>query len=454
MSKPIVAVVGRPNVGKSTLFNKLTGKRIAIVEDTPGVTRDRIYGDAEWLDYSFTLIDTGGIEPVKDDIISVQMRRQAQLAIDTADVILFLTDGREGITSADSDVADMLRRCKKPIVLAVNKVDHPKFEDVVYDFYALGIGEPMTISAEQGLGLGDLLDAIVAHFPKHDAEEEGEAVRIAFAGKPNVGKSSLVNKLLGQERTIVSDIPGTTRDAIDSPFEVDGESYILVDTAGIRRKRAIEDESVERYSVIRSLGAIRRADVVLIVIDASSGMSEQDVKIAGYAHEEGKASAIIVNKWDLIEKDTHTIEIFKKKLKADLSFMDYVPMLFISAKTGQRVNKIMDLVRLVYEQNCRRISTGVLNDIVNEAISVNEPPTDNGRRLKIYYATQVSTKPPTFVLFVNDADLMHFSYKRYLENYLRKSFGLDATPIRIIARTRESEKAQSEVRGKKENQQE
>lgn len=454
MSKPIVAVVGRPNVGKSTLFNKLTGKRIAIVEDTPGVTRDRIYGDAEWLDYSFTLIDTGGIEPVKDDIISVQMRRQAQLAIDTADVILFLTDGREGITSADSDVADMLRRCKKPIVLAVNKVDHPKFEDVVYDFYALGIGEPMTISAEQGLGLGDLLDAIVAHFPKHDAEEEGEAVRIAFAGKPNVGKSSLVNKLLGQERTIVSDIPGTTRDAIDSPFEVDGESYILVDTAGIRRKRAIEDESVERYSVIRSLGAIRRADVVLIVIDASSGMSEQDVKIAGYAHEEGKASAIIVNKWDLIEKDTHTIEIFKKKLKADLSFMDYVPMLFISAKTGQRVNKIMDLVRLVYEQNCRRISTGVLNDIVNEAISVNEPPTDNGRRLKIYYATQVSTKPPTFVLFVNDADLMHFSYKRYLENYLRKSFGLDATPIRIIPRTRESEKAQSEVRGKKENQQE
>lgn len=454
MSKPIVAVVGRPNVGKSTLFNKLTGKRIAIVEDTPGVTRDRIYGDAEWLDYSFTLIDTGGIEPVKDDIISVQMRRQAQLAIDTADVILFLTDGREGITSADSDVADMLRRCKKPIVLAVNKVDHPKFEDVVYDFYALGIGEPMTISAEQGLGLGDLLDAIVAHFPKHDAEEEGEAVRIAFAGKPNVGKSSLVNKLLGQERTIVSDIPGTTRDAIDSPFEVDGESYILVDTAGIRRKRAIEDESVERYSVIRSLGAIRRADVVLIVIDASNGMSEQDVKIAGYAHEEGKASAIIVNKWDLIEKDTHTIEIFKKKLKADLSFMDYVPMLFISAKTGQRVNKIMDLVRLVYEQNCRRISTGVLNDIVNEAISVNEPPTDNGRRLKIYYATQVSTKPPTFVLFVNDADLMHFSYKRYLENYLRKSFGLDATPIRIIARTRESEKAQSEVRGKKGNQQE
>lgn len=454
MSKPIVAVVGRPNVGKSTLFNKLTGKRIAIVEDTPGVTRDRIYGDAEWLDYSFTLIDTGGIEPVKDDIISVQMRRQAQLAIDTADVILFLTDGREGITSADSDVADMLRRCKKPIVLAVNKVDHPKFEDVVYDFYALGIGEPMTISAEQGLGLGDLLDAIVAHFPKHDAEEEGEAVRIAFAGKPNVGKSSLVNKLLGQERTIVSDIPGTTRDAIDSPFEVDGESYILVDTAGIRRKRAIEDESVERYSVIRSLGAIRRADVVLIVIDASSGMSEQDVKIAGYAHEEGKASAIIVNKWDLIEKDTHTIEIFKKKLKSDLSFMDYVPMLFISAKTGQRVNKIMDLVRLVYEQNCRRISTGVLNDIVNEAISVNEPPTDNGRRLKIYYATQVSTKPPTFVLFVNDADLMHFSYKRYLENYLRKSFGLDATPIRIIARTRESEKAQSEVRGKKGNQQE
>lgn len=436
MSKPIVAVVGRPNVGKSTFFNRIVGKRIAIVEDTPGVTRDRIYGDASWLEHEFVLVDTGGIEPIKDDIISTQMRRQAQLAIDTADVIVFLVDGREGVTAADEDVADMLRRSNKPVVLAVNKVDHPKFEDAIYDFYSLGIGNPVTISGEQGLGLGDLLDEVVSYFPETESEETADATRIAIVGKPNVGKSSLVNALLGYERTIVSEIAGTTRDAVDTPFEHEGQPYILVDTAGIRRKRAIDEATIERYSVIRSLGAIRRADVVLIVLDANEGMSEQDVRIAGYVHEEGKASVVIVNKWDLIEKDTHTMDQFKKKLYADLAFMDYVPILFISAKTGQRVNKILGLVQHAYGQNCLRVSTGTLNDIVNEAVTITEPPSDKGRRLKIYYATQVSTKPPTFVLFVNEPALMHFSYKRYLENYLRKSFSLDATPIRLIIRQR------------------
>ena len=436
MSRPLVAIVGRPNVGKSMLFNRLAGKRLSIVEDTPGVTRDRIYGDASWLEHEFVLVDTGGIEPIKDDIISTQMRRQAQLAIDTADVIVFLVDGREGVTAADEDVADMLRRSNKPVVLGVNKVDHPKFEDAIYDFYSLGIGNPITISGEQGLGLGDLLDEVVSFFPETESEETAEATRIAIVGKPNVGKSSLVNALLGYERTIVSEIAGTTRDAVDTPFDYEGQPYILVDTAGIRRKRAIDEATIERYSVIRSLGAIRRADVVLIVLDANEGMSEQDVRIAGYVHEEGKASVVIVNKWDLIEKDTHTMNQFKEKLYADLAFMDYVPILFISAKTGQRVNKILGLVQHAYEQNCLRVSTGTLNDIVNEAITITEPPSDKGRRLKIYYATQVSTKPPTFVLFVNEPALMHFSYKRYLENYLRKSFSLDATPIRLIVRQR------------------
>ncbi|HWR18183.1 MAG TPA: ribosome biogenesis GTPase Der [Clostridia bacterium] len=436
MSRPIVAVVGRPNVGKSTFFNKIIGRRIAIVEDTPGVTRDRIYGDAQWLTHDFTLIDTGGIEPEKDDIISAQMRRQAELAIETADVILFLVDGREGITASDEDVAALLRRSKKPVVLAVNKVDNQKFEDSVYDFYSLGIGDPFTISAEQGLGLGDLLDEIVKHFDESTIPEREDETKIAVVGKPNVGKSSLVNALLGQERTIVSDIPGTTRDAIDSPFTYNGENYILIDTAGIRRKRAIEDESIERYSVIRSLGAVRRADVVLIVVDASEGMSEQDVRIAGYVHEEGKASVLIVNKWDKIEKDTHTMNEFQKKLASDLAFMDYVPMLFISAKTGQRVPKVLETAKMAYVQNCTRIKTGTLNDVVAEAVSMNEPPSDKGRRLKIYYATQTGIKPPTFVLFVNDPDIMHFSYKRYLENYFRKSFGFTATPLRIYVRKR------------------
>ena len=436
MSRPIVAVVGRPNVGKSTFFNKIIGRRIAIVEDTPGVTRDRIYGDAQWLTHDFTLIDTGGIEPEKDDIISAQMRRQAELAIETADVILFLVDGRDGITASDEDVAALLRRSKKPVVLAVNKVDNQKFEDSVYDFYSLGIGDPFTISAEQGLGLGDLLDEIVKHFDESTIPEREDETKIAVVGKPNVGKSSLVNALLGQERTIVSDIPGTTRDAIDSPFTYNSENYILIDTAGIRRKRAIEDESIERYSVIRSLGAVRRADVVLIVVDAAEGMSEQDVRIAGYVHEEGKASVLIVNKWDKIEKDTHTMNEFQKKLASDLAFMDYVPMLFISAKTGQRVPKVLETARMAYVQNCTRIKTGTLNDVVAEAVSMNEPPSDKGRRLKIYYATQTGIKPPTFVLFVNDPDIMHFSYKRYLENYFRKSFGFTATPLRIYVRKR------------------
>lgn len=434
--KPLVAIVGRPNVGKSTLFNRIIGKRIAIIEDTPGVTRDRIYGDAEWLSYRFTVIDTGGIEPENEDIIAAQMRRQAQLAIETSDVIIFVVDGREGMTAADEDVADMLRRCKKPVVLCVNKVDHIKFEDTAYDFYSLGIGNPFTVSAEQGLGIGDLLDEVCADFPKIDEGDESPVTAIAVVGKPNVGKSSLVNALLGQERSIVSDIPGTTRDAIDTPFKYKGSDYVLIDTAGIRRKRAIEDETVERYSVIRSLAAIRRCNVALIVVDAEQGLSEQDVRIAGYVHEEGKASVLIVNKWDLIEKDTYTVEKFKKSIQTDLAFMDYVPILFISAKTGQRLNKVMEYANMALEQNSTRISTGVLNDVIGEAVTVSEPPAAKGRRLRVFYATQVSVRPPTFVIFVNDADLMHFSYKRYLENYIRKSFKLDSTVIRLIIRNR------------------
>ncbi len=435
--KPLIAIVGRPNVGKSTLFNKIVGKRIAIVEDTPGVTRDRIYADGEWLNYHFTLIDTGGIEPESEDIIAKQMRRQAELAIETAHVIVFIVDGRAGLTSADEEVAEMLRRSKKPVVLVVNKLDHPKFEDEIYDFYALGIGTPIGISAEQGLGLGDMLDEVVAYFPRIEEEAAEENPSIAIVGRPNVGKSSLVNSLLGQERTIVSDIPGTTRDAIDTPFIWNEKEYTLIDTAGIRRKRAVEDETVERYSVIRSLAAIRRCDIALIVIDAERGLSEQDVKIAGYVHEEGKASVVIVNKWDLIEKDTYTADKFKKDMLVDLAFMSYVPMLFISAKTGQRVNKVMELAEYALAQNSMRISTGKLNGVVNEAITMNEPPVSSGRRLRIYYTTQVSIKPPTFVIFVNEPDLMHFSYKRYLENFIRKSFELKATPIRIIIRKRE-----------------
>ncbi len=435
--KPLIAIVGRPNVGKSTLFNKIVGKRIAIVEDTPGVTRDRIYADGEWLDWKFTLIDTGGIEPESEDIIAKQMRRQAELAIETAHVIIFIVDGRAGMTAADEEVAEMLRRSKKPVVLAVNKIDHPKYEETVYDFYSLGIGTPYGISAEQGLGLGDMLDEVVSYFPKIDEEAAEENASIAIVGRPNVGKSSLVNALLGHERTIVSNVPGTTRDAIDTPFVWNDKEYTLIDTAGIRRKRSVEDETVERYSVIRSLAAIRRCDIALIVVDAERGLSEQDVRIAGYVHEEGKASVVIVNKWDLIEKDTYTADKFKKDMLVDLAFMNYVPILFISAKTGQRVNKVMELAEYAYAQNSTRIPTGKLNTVVNEAVTMNDPPLSGGRRLRIYYSTQVSTQPPTFVIFVNEPDLMHFSYKRYLENYIRKSFELTATPIRIIIRKRE-----------------
>jgi len=443
MKKPLVAIVGRPNVGKSTLFNRLIGRRVAIVEDTPGVTRDRIYQDAEWLNYSFTLIDTGGIEPANEDIIASQMRRQAELAIETADVIVFLVDGREGMTSEDMDVAELLRRSKKPIVLAVNKVDAPKFEESMYEFYALGLGDPYTISSAQGLGLGDLLDAIVKDFPKDIEQTETERVNIAVVGKPNVGKSSLVNALLGEERTIVSEIPGTTRDSIDSNFERNGREYTIVDTAGIRRKRSVEDETIERYSVIRSLSAIRRADVVLIVCDATEGLSDQDVRIAGYAHEEGKASVLIVNKWDLIEKDTHTMVAFQKSLTEDLSFMSYVPMLFISAKSGQRVNKVLEMVNKSFDQARRRIPTGQLNDVVSEAVMMNDPPSDKGKQLKIYYSTQVSVQPPTFIIFVNDSEIVHFSYERYLDNFFRKSFGFEGTPIRIIFRSKKKESEQA-----------
>ena len=442
MKKPLVAIVGRPNVGKSTLFNRLIGRRVAIVEDTPGVTRDRIYQDAEWLNYAFTLIDTGGIEPESEDIIAQQMRRQAELAIETADVIVFLVDGREGMTSADMEVAEMLRRSSKPVVLAVNKIDAPKFEEAMYEFYSLGLGDPYSISSAQGLGLGDLLDAVVKDFPKDLEKTDTERVNIAVVGKPNVGKSSLVNALLGEERTIVSDIPGTTRDSIDSQFERNGREYTIVDTAGIRRKRSVEDETIERYSVIRSLSAIRRADVVLIVCDATEGLSEQDVRIAGYAHEEGKASVLIVNKWDLIEKDMHTMHAFEKSLAADLAFMSYVPMLFISAKSGQRVHKIMELVDKVFDQARRRITTGQLNDVVSEAVMMNDPPSDKGRVLKIYYSTQVSVQPPTFVIFVNDTEIVHFSYERYLENFFRKTFGFEGTPILILFRSKKKENEQ------------
>ena len=439
MKKPLVAIVGRPNVGKSTLFNRLIGRRVAIVEDTPGVTRDRIYQDAEWLQYAFTLIDTGGIEPESEDAIAVQMRRQAELAVETADVIIFLVDGREGMTSADLEVASMLRRSKKPVVLTVNKVDVPKQSDAAYEFYSLGLGDPVTISAAQGLGLGDLLDAVVEDFPKDLEEETHARVNIALVGKPNVGKSSLVNALLGEERTIVSDVPGTTRDSIDTPFSANGRDYTLVDTAGIRRRRSIEDESIERYSVIRSLAAIRRSDVVLIICDANEGLSEQDVRIAGYAHEEGKASVIVVNKWDLVEKDTHTMSRFEKELGVQLSFMRYAPMLFISAKSGQRVNRVLEAADAVYEQACRRIPTGQLNDTLGEAVAMNAPPSDKGRLLRIYYATQAAVQPPTFVIFVNDTKLIHFSYERYLENYLRKTFGFEGTPIRLLFRNRKKE---------------
>ncbi len=434
--RPIVAIVGRPNVGKSTLFNKITGKRIAIVEDTPGVTRDRIYSDAEWLDNQFILIDTGGIEPFSEDVIISQMRAQAEVAIDTADVIIFIVDAKGGITPADLEVATMLRKTSKPIVLAVNKIDDPSKFNEVYEFYNLGIGDPIGISAAQGLAIGDLLDEVVAHFKELDLkEDDDDATKIAIIGKPNVGKSSLVNKLVGEDRVIVSDIPGTTRDAIDTPLEVNGNKYVLIDTAGMRKKSKVK-EDIERYSVLRAITAIERSDVCIIMIDAEEGVTEQDTKIAGLVHEAGKGVIIAINKWDLIEKDDKTMNEFRNKIRANLSFISYAPIIFISVKTGQRVQKLIDLVNFVHDQNSMRIQTGVLNDIISDAIIMNQPPVNKGKKLKIFYTTQVSTKPPTFVFFVNYTEALHFSYERYLENQIRSRFGLEGTPIRFIWRPR------------------
>jgi len=436
MAKPIVAIVGRPNVGKSTLFNKLAGKRISIVQDTPGVTRDRVYAEAEWLNYNFTMIDTGGIEPENQDIIVKQMRRQANIAIETADVIIFIVDGKEGLTAADNEVATMLRKSKKPVVLVVNKVDNLKDENNAYEFYNLGIGEPITISAGQGLGLGDMLDEVVKNFDKsiYDTDDD-EYVRIAMIGKPNVGKSSLINKLLGEERVIVSDIPGTTRDAIDSHLETEEGKFILVDTAGIRRKSKVKEE-IERYSVIRTYTAIERADVCILMIDATDGVTEQDEKIIGYAHELRKAIMVIVNKWDLVEKDGKTLDKFKKELQGNLKFLSYAEYLFISALTGQRTNKVLKMAKYCYDNYNKRISTGILNDVVSKAVLMKEPPTVSCKRMKIYYATQVATKPPKFVFFVNDESARHFSYERYLENQLRNSFDFKGTGIQIEYRSR------------------
>ncbi|MGG5462377.1 ribosome biogenesis GTPase Der [Clostridium sp. B9] len=436
MSKPIVAMVGRPNVGKSTLFNKLAGKRISIVQDTPGVTRDRVYAESEWLNRKFTMIDTGGIEPASSDIIVKQMRRQAQIAIEMADVIVFVVDGKEGMTAADQEVAQMLRKSKKPVVLVVNKIDRLALEENSYEFYNLGIGDPVTISASQGLGLGDMLDEVVKYFnDPSEEEEDDEYIRIAMIGKPNVGKSSLINRLLGEERVIVSNVPGTTRDSIDSYLETEEGKFILVDTAGLRRKSKVKEE-IERYSVIRTYAAVEKADVAILVIDAEQGITEQDEKIIGYAHEMNKAIMVIVNKWDLIEKDDKTLLNYQKDLQQKLKFMPYAKYLFISALTGQRVHKILSTAKYCYDNYSKRVSTGLLNDVISRAVLMKEPPIVALKRLKIYYATQVATKPPKFVFFVNDPNLLHFSYGRYLENQLRESFDFDGTGIEIEYRAR------------------
>ena len=434
MIKPLVAVVGKPNVGKSTFFNKVCGGRISIVSDMPGVTRDRVYADAEWLGRKFTLVDTGGIQLKSDDVMFRHIKEQAQIALDLADVILFFCDYKSGLTAEDYDVATLLRRTNKPVILVVNKVDNFLEADLT-DFYSLGFGDFYAIAAEQKQGIGDLLDQVVSYFPEPvDDDDESEVIKIAVVGKPNAGKSSLVNKILGYDRTIVSDIAGTTRDAIDTPFTYDGRKYVIIDTAGMRKKRAIDEGSVEQYSVMRSLNAVRRADVCLIVMDANAGLSEQDVKIAGFIHEEGKPSVVVINKWDLIEKDTHTVEKFKKQLSCDLAFMDYFRSITVSALTGQRVTKLMDEVNYVYAKSTFRATTGMLNDVIADAVRAVEPPAHNGRRAKIKYATQPAIQPPTFVIFTNDASLVHFSYRRYLENYLRRAFSLDGTPIKLIFR--------------------
>lgn len=441
MSKPLVAVVGRPNVGKSTFFNKIAGRRIAIVEDTPGVTRDRVYTDVEWLGRQFTLIDTGGIDPRSDDPLRVQMRHQASIAIDMADVILFFVDARDGLTADDEEVADLMRRAGRPILLVVNKADTLALRESRYDFYTLGLGEPIAISSTNMLGLGDLLDDVLALLPhtQEAGEDAPHPIHIAVAGKPNVGKSTLVNRILGQERVMVSDIPGTTRDAIEVPFERNGQQYVLIDTAGIRRKRSVEDATLERYSVVRSFEAIRRCDVALLLIDAEQGVTEQDTKIAGFVHEEGKAAVVLVNKWDKIEKETGTMETMRKQVLERLKFMDYAETVFISATEGTRVHRVLEAVGNAYEQASRRVTTGVLNEVLADAQLALQPPATGGRRLKIYYATQQAVRPPTFVLFINDETLMHFAYERYLENQFRKAFGFAGTPIRFILRERKKE---------------
>lgn len=437
MSKPVVAIVGRPNVGKSTLFNVLAGQQISIVKDTPGVTRDRIYADCTWLDRKFTLIDTGGIEPDSRDIILSQMREQAEIAIQTADVIVFIVDVRQGMVDADTKVADMLRKSRKPVVLAVNKVDSiQKFGNDVYEFYNLGIGDPIAVSAASRLGIGDLLDEVVKHFPAPDVlEEEDERPRIAIVGKPNVGKSSIINKLLGENRVIVSNIAGTTRDAVDTQIVHNGTEYVFIDTAGLRRKNKIKEE-LERYSIIRTVTAVDQADVVIVVIDATEGVTEQDAKIAGIAHERGKGIIVAVNKWDAVEKNDKTIYEYTRKLKELLSFMPYAEYIFISAETGQRLNKLFDLIDMVRQNQTLRVSTGVLNEIMTEAVAMQQPPSDKGKRLKLYYITQVAVKPPTFVVFVNDRELMHFSYTRYIENQIRNAFGFRGTSLKFIIRER------------------
>ena len=437
MGKPTVAIVGRPNVGKSTFFNYIVGKRISIVEDTPGVTRDRVYADTNWRGRNFTLVDTGGIEPESDDVILSQMREQANLAISMADVIVFVTDIKQGITPADEDIALMLRKSKKPIILVCNKADtYGKTPDEIYEFYNLGLGEPYRVSSVNAIGIGDVLDAICDNLPpKSEDEDETDVIKVAVIGKPNVGKSSLINKILGENRVIVSNIAGTTRDAIDSEFENEFGKYVFIDTAGIRKKSKV-DERLEKFSVMRSLLAIERSDVCLLMIDANEGVTEQDTKIAGEAHEAGKGVIIVVNKWDEYEKDNGTVEKYKKEVYNKLAYLSYAPIIFISAKTGQRVNKLFEMINSVASQNAMRVSTSVLNQVLNEAIAIVQPPTDKGRRLRIFYMTQATTKPPTFVVFVNDKQLFHFSYERYLVNQIRKEFGLTCTPVRIIVRER------------------
>ena len=435
MSKPTVAIIGKPNVGKSTFFNYIVGSRISIVEDTPGVTRDRVYAESNWRGRTFTVVDTAGIEPESDDIIISQMREQAKIAIEIADVIVFLTDVKQGVTAADEEIATLLRKSKKPVVLVCNKADNMgRDKNEIYEFYNLGMGEPYPVSAANALGIGDVLDAIYDNFPEKDENEEDDGrIKVAVIGKPNVGKSSLINKILGENRTIVNNIAGTTRDAIDTEYENEYGKYVLIDTAGIRRKSKVS-ESIEKFSIMRTLLAIERADVCLMMIDATEGVTDQDAKIAGEAHEAGKGIIIVVNKWDEYEKETGTLEKYKKEIYAKLSYLSYAPVIFISAKTGQRVDKLFNMINNVAEQNAMRISTAMLNQVINEAIAIVQPPTDKGKRLKILYGTQVSTKPPTFVIFVNNKELFHFSYERYLVNQIRKEFGLEGTPVRMIAR--------------------